>query len=125
MFLRENLKKMLKNYLNAETLKKIIDDGGATLDHSGAPVSFRTGYQVSKKDCYILKVKNIKAILKAVNKLLNGCKFGEFVGLWVDDEKIYIDISEHIKNYKNAFKVGTARKQLSVFDWAANNCIYL
>lgn len=33
-------------------LRKIIENGGATLDKSGKAVDFARGYQVSRRDCY-------------------------------------------------------------------------
>lgn len=106
-------------------LLNIINEGGATLNASGEAVSFSRGYQVSKKDCYTLKVGNVPAILKAVNKLLNGLKAGEFVGLWVDCGLIYIDISERIDRLSVAIVAGVARNQKSIFDWCCNRCIGL
>lgn len=112
-----------KNKINAIQIASIIRSNGATLNSNGDSVNFAKGFQVSKKDCYILKVSNINKILTAVNKLLNGIKKGEFVGLWVDDGKIYIDISERIKNLKKALAIGKARHQISIFNWADKTCI--
>lgn len=105
-------------------LVKIIQNGGATLDASGAAVSFRRGYQVSKKDCYILNTRHTNKILKAVNGILNGLKPGEFCGLWVDGGRVYVDISERITNKREALKIGRKRAQISIFDWRAAACIY-
>lgn len=106
-------------------LKKIIENGGATLNKDGASVSFNRGYQVSKKDCYTLNVENVNGILKAVNGLLNSITAGEFVGLWVDAGLIYIDISERIDRLSVAIPLGVARKQKSIFDWCMSRCIGL
>lgn len=111
--------------MTQKTLLNIINNGGATLDKNGDSVNFKNGYQVSKKDYYILKVSNIKKILQAVNGLLKQVKKGDFVGLWVDDGKIYIDISEHIKGIKKALRVGKARQQKSIFNWSTGDCIVL
>lgn len=105
-------------------LVKIIQNGGATLDDSGRPVSFKRGYQVSKKDCFVLSVKHTNKILKAVNGILNGLKPGEFCGLWVDGGRVYVDISERIPNKREALKIGRERAQISIFDWRAAACIY-
>lgn len=110
--------------MNKIDLVKIIQNGGATLDDSGRPVSFRRGYQVSKKDCYTLNVKHTNKILRAVNSLLNGLKPGEFCGLWVDGGHVYVDISERITSKRAALKLGRERAQISVFDWRAAACIY-
>ena len=106
-------------------IEKIIANNGATLDKSGAWVNFSAGYQVSKKDCYILNAANVNKILSAVNKLLNSIHAGEFVGLWVDGGKMYIDISERVPRLADAIKIGVERKQKSIFDWCMSRCIGL
>ena len=118
----------MKNTNNQKTtalnIAEIIRQGGATLNNNGEAVNFNNGYQVSKKDCYKLEVKNIDKITKSVKKLLNGLKRGEFVGLWIDSGFIYIDISERIHNLKRALRVGKARKQISIYNWSDASCIY-
>lgn len=110
--------------MNKIDLVKIIQNGGATLNDSGRAVSFRRGYQVSKKDCYTLNVKHTNKILKAVNGILNSLKPGEFCGFWVDGGRVYVDISERIPNKREALKLGRERAQISIFDWRATACIY-
>lgn len=105
-------------------LVKIIQNGGATLNGSGRAVSYRRGYQVSKKDCYILNARHTNKILRAVNSLLNGLRPGEFCGLWVDGGRVYVDISERITSKREALKIGRERAQISIFDWRAAACIY-
>ncbi len=105
-------------------LVKIIQNGGATLNGNGRPVNYRRGYQVSKKDCFVLSVKHTNKILKAVNGILNGLKPGEFCGVWVDGGRVYVDISERITSKRAALKLGRERAQISIFDWRASACIY-
>ena len=105
-------------------LVKIIQNGGATLDDRGHPVSFKRGYQVSKKDCFVLSVKHTNKILKAVNGILNGLKPGEFCGLWIDGGRVYVDISERITNKREALKTGRKRAQISIFDWRTGAAIF-
>lgn len=105
-------------------LLKILKDGGATLDASGAAVSFRRGYQVSRKDCYTLNVRNVNKILRAVRSVLASLKAGEYCGIWVDDGRVYVDISERITNKCDALKIGRERAQISVFDWRTGAAIY-
>lgn len=106
-------------------IEKIIKNGGATLNSNGVSVHFVRGYQVSKKDCYTLEVRNVNKILKAVNGLLSTITAGEFVGLWVDNGLIYIDISERVERLSVALPLGLARKQKSIFDWCLSRCIGL
>lgn len=111
--------------MTIKELKNIIKNGGATLNSKGESVNYNRGYQVSKKDCYTLTIKNIKKILTAVNSLLNSIKSGEFVGLWVDNGLIYIDVSERVERLSVAIIKGVERKQKSIFDWCLSRCIGL
>ena len=106
-------------------IEKIIANNGGTLNSKGEAVRFSAGYQVSKKDCYILNAANVNKILSAVNELLNSIHAGEFVGLWVDGGKMYIDISERVPRLADAIRIGAERKQKSIFDWCVNRCITL
>lgn len=110
--------------MNKIEIAKIIRNGGATLNRQGEKVNFSRGYQASKKDCYTIGVEKVDKISKAVNELLNRIGRDEYVGLWVDSGLVYIDISENIKNRKKALNIGTARHQISIFDWANDICIY-
>lgn len=106
-------------------LQEIIKNGGATLNKSGESVNYNRGYQVSKKDCYALTIKNTNKILRAVNGLLDAITAGEFVGLWVDNGLIYIDVSERVERLSVAIVKGIERKQKSIFDWCLSRCIGL
>lgn len=110
--------------MNRTKLLEIIGNGGATLDGTGRAVDFKKGYQVSKRDCYILTVRNTSKILRAVNEVLNGLQRGEYCGIWIDDGRAYIDVSERITNRRAALRCGKARKQISIFDWSTKSCIY-
>lgn len=105
-------------------LLKILKDGGATLDASGAAVSFRRGYQVSRKDCYTLNVRNVNKILRAVRSVLASLTAGEYCGIWVDGGRVYVDVSERITRKRDALKIGRERAQISVFDWRTGAAIY-
>lgn len=111
--------------MTIKNLKNIIKNGGATLNSNGESVHFMRGYQVSKKDCYTLEVRNANKILRAINGLLDTITAGEFVGLWVNNGLIYIDISERVERLSVAIPLGVERKQKSIFDWCMNRCIGL
>lgn len=105
---------------------EIIKKGGATLDKNGAAVNFSRGFQVSIKDCYTLEFCDVVQIKKAINGLLKRAKkTGEFVGIWVDGEAVYIDISEYINDEKKAIEAGKKRQQKAIFNWKTLRSIYL
>lgn len=111
--------------MNKKTLLRIIKNGGATICKDGTLATFKKGFQVSKKDCYTLEVEQINNILKSVNNLLDTINSNEFCGVWVDSGLVYIDVSINIENKKTAIQKGLELQQISIFDWANKNCIYL
>lgn len=107
-------------------IQGILKKGGATLDKNGEPVNFSAGFQVSKKDCYTINAESLNEIKKAIKTVLKRIahESGLYCGVWVDSGLVYIDISERIKSRKKAVKIGKARKQISVYDWGACDCVY-
>lgn len=107
-------------------ISNIIANGGATLDRNGASVNFKSGYQVSRKDCYTLNAEKLNDVKKAVKTVLKRIAKEKnlFCGVWVDSGLVYIDISERIKSRKKALNVGKARKQISIFSWSSGDCVY-
>lgn len=106
-------------------LVKIMRAGGATLNGDGSPVHYLRGYQVSRRDCFIITVGNVGAILRAVNELLKSLSAGDFVGVWIDGGRAYIDISERVERLSDAMRTGIARGQKSIYDWCLDRCIAL
>lgn len=110
--------------MKLKTIKNIINNNGATLNKDGKAVNFASGYQVSKKDCFILSINNTNAILDAINNILNTINQNEFCGIWIENDNAYIDISIKIDALDDALKLGKELKQISIFDWNTKNCIY-
>jgi hypothetical protein len=101
----------------------IIKNNGVTLNHDGDVIAFSKGYQVSKKDLYIIDVKKVNKIVKAIKTALKSCDKGECVGVWIDNGFAYIDKSECIKGLKRALQVARGRRQLSIYGWQEGICI--
>ena len=60
-----------------------------------------------------------KLIMECIMDLLHG----EHLGIWIDNGKAYIDLSEHIATKREAMKAGKERKQLSIWNWKAGEAI--
>lgn len=103
------------------TLKAIKDNKGMTLDTNGDAVAFRTGFQVSKCDLAVIPVYRLCKY--QIIEALNWVNDNDHLGIWIDNGKAYIDISERVSNLKHALKVGRERKQLSVWAWAKNKAV--
>ena len=111
----------MKN-ITLTTIKSIKHKGGATINKYGVRVSMKTGYQVSKQDLLIIPVDNLnKFILKELIKKL--IKRGDYLGIWIDGSKAYIDISCRIATKSKAMEMGRELNQLSVLRWSDMECL--
>lgn len=107
--------------MNAKRLKKlkemIIENEGLTLTSEGEIASLKDGFMVSLygyekviKDIKYLELAQVKSYLKKAKKL------DAFVGFWIDDEQVYLDISVNIGDKKEALRTARENKQLAIFD---------
>ena len=111
----------MKN-ITLATIKSIIKNGGATFNKNGERIQMRTGYQVSKKDLVIIDLLSFnKFILKELLKKLTHR--GEYLGVWIDSGKVYIDISCRIATKQEAIKIGKKLQQLSILRWRDGACL--
>lgn len=109
--------------LNLKKLKKIVNNGGATLRRNGCAVTYADGYQISKQDCYIIDITETEELANAVNTVLSMLKRGECCGIWINDGKAYIDISVRIADKGEALNMGRKLNQISIYEWSTGDCI--
>lgn len=113
---------MTKNITKA-TIKSIIRNGGATFDYNGNRVTMKSGYQVSTEDLMTIEVRCMgKELIKRLiaNRL---SKRGEYLGLWIDNGWLYIDISRRVATKKQAMAMGRELNQLTILRWADMECL--
>lgn len=111
----------MKNITKA-TVKSIIRNGGATINSKGERVTLKSGYQVSKCDLLIIPVVELtKYIIKEMMTKLAAR--GEYLGLWIDDGKVYVDISCRVATKRDAMQMGRDLNQLSVLRWRDGECL--
>ena len=90
-------------------------------NNNGIAVSYKTGFQVSKRDLYVMPIKQLtKRLIVATLAVLRD---DEYLGIWIDSGRAYVDISERISNYKHALKVGRDSNQISVWAWNKGEAI--
>ena len=114
--------------MNKKELKSLIaytvENGGATLAPNGKIVSFPIGYQVAEKQHEKIISLEKGLPLETLNAyLLTAKKARGFVGLWIEDNKLYLDISLHILNKGIALSMGRKEKQLSIYEWESGLCL--
>jgi len=102
-------------------IKDIIKNGDATLDTNGDSANLNGGFMVAVPNHETVISLNDLKDFRQVEKTINEYKAlarknNGFVGCWVNDNKIYIDISKHYKQLKRAIKKGIEYKQLAIFD---------
>ena len=103
------------------TLKEIKTNKGATLNNQGEAVTYKTGFQVSKCDLYILPLKQLTK--KLIKSILTTLQENEHLGIWISGNRAYVDMSERIANRAHALKIGRERKQLSVWAWKKGEAV--
>ena len=114
--------------LENKKIIEIIENKGATLDYNFNDFKSNRGYMVSLYGQEIKVSKNdIQEIKKEIEKKRDFIKDkrGLYVGLWLEGDIIYIDVSIHIINYLKALEVGRYNRQLAIYDLKNNDSIYL
>ena len=111
----------MKNITKA-TINSILNNGGATFNYNGERVQMKSGYQVSKQDLVIVPIADFnKYLIKALIEMLGGR--GEYLGVWVDGGKVYVDISCRVATKRDAMQMGRDLNQLSILRWADMECL--
>ena len=103
------------------TLKAIKENKGATLDNHGRAVTYKTGFQVSRKDLFVCRVNKLR--MRDIEEILADMPSTSNLGIWIDGGLAYVDISERIANRAHALKVGSERKQISVWAWKKSEAV--
>ena len=114
--------------MDNKKIMEIIKNEGATLDYNYNNFSSNVGFMVSLKGQEVKVDKNnIEEIKKGVEKKREYIKDkkGLYVGLWLDNEIMYIDVSIHIIDYMEALEVARNNDQKAIYDLQKNNSIYL
>lgn len=111
-----------------EKIMEIIKNEGATLDYNYNNFKSDKGFIVSIKGQEVKVDKNdIEEIKKEIEKKREFIKNKEglYIGLWLEDDTIYIDVSIHIINYLKALEVARKNEQKAIFDLKNKDSIYL
>lgn len=114
--------------MELKDIKKIIENKGATLTKELKQADLKKGFMVSlegtetqtQDDDYQAinqAIKEKQAIIKDNNNM--------YIGLWLDNNIMYIDISINISNKVEALEFAKYNKQLAVYDLTNNDSIYL
>ena len=105
-----------------DAILKAIEDGGATWDADLQPIKHRTGFMVSLPK-YETKRKpdDIVGIVETVERLRRTIKADllpgiTYVGLWLDDGIVYVDVSIRETSEAGARALGRLGGQQAIYN---------
>ena len=117
--------------MTKQRLDEIIARGGASLTKTLEYATIDSGYLVSVpskyakvltiNDDYDMMIKSIEDMTNEIN--VDG--LGAYVGLWVNDGKLYIDLSIQFHSKGVAINIGRHFNQKAVWDVALDKAIEL
>ena len=114
--------------MKLEDIKRIIENGGATLTSELKKAELATGFMVSLEGAESqVKGDDYQAIKKAIEEKQAIIKDNNnlYIGLWLDNNIMYIDISINIIDKVEALEFAKKNKQLAIYDLINNDSIYL
>ena len=114
--------------MELKDIKKIIENGGATLTKELKKADIKKGFMVSLEGTESqVEGDNYNAIIKAIKEKQEIIKDNNelFIGLWLDNNIMYVDISININDKVEALEFGKYNKQLAIYDLKNNDSIYL
>lgn len=114
--------------MKIEDIKRIIKNGGETLTKELKKAELNKGFMVSLEGAEIQKnVNDINGIKKAIEEKQEIIKDKNnlYIGLWLDSDIMYIDISINIIDKVEALEFAKYNKQLAIYDIINNDSIYL
>lgn len=114
--------------MELKDIKKIIENKGETLTKELKKASIKGGFMVSLEGTEIqTQGDDYQAIKKAIEekqKIIKD-KNNMYIGLWLDSNIMYIDISINIIDKVEALEFAKYNKQLAIYDLVNNDSIYL
>lgn len=114
--------------MKIEDVKRIIENGGATLTSELKKADLKRGFMVSLEGAEVqIKGEDYQAIIKAIEEKQEIIKDNNnlFIGLWLDGGIMYVDISINIEDKTDALEFAKRNKQLAIYDLINNDSIYL
>jgi hypothetical protein len=117
--------------MTKQRLDEILAKGGATLTKTLEYAKIDSGYLVSIPSQYakVLTINDdydtmIKAVKDMTNEInVDGC--GAYVGLWVNEGKLYVDLSVNFASLDTTLAVAKEFNQKAIWDVVLDKAIEL
>ena len=99
-----------------ELIKLMIKNGGGTLKNNKL-VEFEDGYIIAFKEFekVINMDESVFECLELLEEYVNKHN-DSFIGFWVNDGKLYLDVVQNISNYHMAILEGLKQNQKAIWD---------
>lgn len=99
--------------------------GGATINIHGRLRAFKNGYMVSKDG--FAKITTLKRLNRRLIRTytMHALLIGAYVGFWIDNGLLYIDLSMNILDKQRAIYEGLINNQIAIYDCKNKQSIYL
>jgi len=122
--------------MDLKSIKKFLED---TRVNSGASYCLETGKPINKKDGYMVSFMDLlminlnlapeddellSLIDNLVTKKINVIQ-GDYLGGWIDDDKLYLDLSGYVQDEKYALHIAKKLNQKAIYDIKNKKNIYL
>lgn len=113
--------------INEKFLKnELIKKGGLTLNKNLEVLTKKEGYIATYQNSEKTFAFNELAQLKnEILKRAENIKKDEFIGLWVDNNIIYLDTSIILDNKTECLEFAKDNRQIAIFDLKENKSLYL
>jgi len=114
-----------------DLIKDTRENGGASYNIIyGKPLDIDYGYMISFIDLVTINTSVIKdddKIIAVVDEMLRNIAFvvDDYLGGWMDGDKLYIDMSTWIENKDKAISMGVNLNQKAIYDIKNDESIYL
>lgn len=110
---------MIKDTKNL--INEIVKNGGATLNTELQNANLNNGYMVSMVGYETVialdELKDYKQVEKTLIEYKKQArKNNAFIGAWINENKLYLDLSKNYKKLGNAIKIGKKNNQLAIFN---------
>jgi hypothetical protein len=114
----------LINFRNA-----IINNGGASYNllngefnpDNGYMVSIKDHEQVSRFNTLNLQHEIARYIRSKADILISGLSEDKFIGAWIEDDNLVLDVSIKVNSLDDALQIGKENEQRAIFD--CNNSV--
>jgi hypothetical protein len=109
----------LINFRNA-----IINNGGASYNLLTGEFNPTNGYMVSINDHeYVIRFNTLnlqheiaRYIRSKADILISGLSEDKFIGAWIEDDNLVLDVSIKVDSLEDAIQIGKENEQRAIFD---------